>query len=96
MGYYVNPEDCTKEEWLDKHGELINPKNLVDIPPDTLPVCLVDNGYMTAAGIAYDKQEMEEFLAPDHGPQRPRTWYLVRKELLKPFMDEMIYNAPWE
>jgi hypothetical protein len=40
-------------------------------------VCVVHNGAFDAAGYAFDENEMNAFLAPDYGSQRPRTWLLV-------------------
>jgi len=60
MGYYINPVNgMSKEDWLYK----------------TFPVCLVDNGLFKAAGIAFDKRELEIFLNPDD--HRPKDWFLV-------------------
>lgn len=84
MGAYINPKDgIEKEDFLEKHGTEIE-----DIQPvlDTgiekilrtdqvLPVCLVDNGVFTAAGIAYDDRELQEFANPRDG--RDKRWYLV-------------------
>ena len=68
MGFYVNPSDMTKEEWLQKHGQ-ITETPVWPAPEGTIPVCLIDNGPFTAAGIAYCEQEFYEFLAPDSTPE---------------------------
>ena len=88
MGYYINPTDgLTKEEFLAKYGTKISPVmaaefNYID---DTgyLPVCWVNNGPFTAAAIAIDQREMDEFQAPD---PRPKKWYFVPKSVLNPFL----------
>lgn len=85
MGYYINPEDCSKEEWLIVNAQrLANPQGF-DFSGNKLPVVLVNNGPFTAAGIAYDKRELDAFLYPDH---RKKIWYEVEKEKLKPWYKE--------
>ena len=75
MGYYIDPEDMSKEAWLEQHGELL-PDEEFDIQGDPKfsryqingreygVVCLIDNGWMTAAGIAYDDRELAVFAQP--------------------------------
>ncbi len=66
MGYYVDPPTGTKEEWLDFHGVEVMPGDLSwGHSPDTVLVCLVDNGPFTAAGICYNEAEFNEFRALD-------------------------------
>jgi len=59
------------------HGILLTPlpewKKIVSDYPDCLPVCLINNGPFSAAGVAYCEQEFEEFKVPDG---RPRVWFL--------------------
>jgi hypothetical protein len=64
MGIYVNPRDgLTKEAWLAMHGDrTLGP---CEITAEHLPVCLVDNGLFTAAGVAYTPRELEAFQQPD-------------------------------
>jgi hypothetical protein len=84
MGYYVNPVGMSKEQWLAKFAidEGNNPPSSVSVFPDTLPVCLINNGFFTAAGIAYDDEELAAFADPTD--PRQRRWYIVPKaELLK-------------
>ena len=76
MGFYINPPEGTKEDWLLRNGQaMISP----DWPPPEgqVLVCMVDNGPFRAAGICYDKSEWEEFTAPD---SRSKEWYLVPRE----------------
>lgn len=84
MGYYINPSDMTKEEFLAKHGKPLSQSTIeaFNYNGDTLPVCLVDNGIFTAAGIAYSFNEAQAFLHPDH---RPKQWFEVSREDLKPY-----------
>jgi hypothetical protein len=89
MGYYINPSDgSSKESWLEKHGEplsLLEVKEF-DFNKGSLPVCLVDNGDFTAAGIAYDSGEKDYFLDSSHD-SRPKAWFSVKKDLLKEWYD---------
>jgi len=88
MGYYINPPDMTKEQFLINYGVLIKESDLksasFDFTNGPLPVCLVDNGPFRAAGICYDAGELEAFSAP--GDNRPRRWYLVDKVHLQPYL----------
>lgn len=86
MGYYINPEDMEKEKWLATYGNLISAEQALKHSAgenDQLVVCLIDNNMFTAAGIAYDDRERDAFMMPDN---RNKKWYLVDKELLKPYM----------
>jgi len=84
MGYYINPKDCSKEIWLDNHSSdlpNLTPPNWeklqkeIDHGNHLLPVCLVNNGPFTAAGICYNQRELEEFSDPRD--YRSKLWYLV-------------------
>ena len=72
MGYYINPPNETKEEWLNDNGlEVTGPEwgLLASNFPGGVYVCLVDNGPFTAAGICYNEAEFNEFRAPDPTPE---------------------------
>jgi hypothetical protein len=80
MGYYINPKDCTKEDWLDRYGRSITAAHAkAHTAGSDVAVCLVDNGEFTAAGIAFDDRERDQFARPDG---RPKKWYLASRELL--------------
>ncbi len=67
MGCYINPSEMTKEKWLEKYGQVtVTPA--WPAPEGTIPVCLIDNGPFTAAGICYSEREFKEFAAPDATP----------------------------
>lgn len=77
MGYYVNPPNETKEQFLAQHGEPYQDGQTAyeAAGPDSRAVCLVGNGIFTAAAIVYDERELTEFtLATD---LRPKQWYVV-------------------
>jgi hypothetical protein len=78
MGCYVNPVEQSKEQWLEENGTLV-PGPIVP-SQEFLPVCLVDNGYFTAAGIGFDQREVDAFSYPD---PRPKKWYKVARDKLR-------------
>ena len=86
MGYYINPENETKEAFLKRVGQKVTaPMKWEDIPEGYLPVQLIDNGWMTAAAIGYSKGEFEHF--QDSDATRTKTDYLVKIEDLIPVAD---------
>lgn len=93
MGAYVNPaNDQSKESWLRENATLAGhsqaPRTVNDVP-NHLPVCLVDNGLFTAAGIAFDERELAEFSYYDG---RPKEWYWVETEkLMNPNVSDLHY-----
>ncbi len=79
MGYYVNPETETKEEFLTRVGERVTSPTYPTNPTKAI-VALVDNGLFSAAGICYSRRELEAFTSPTD--RRPRSFYLVAKNEL--------------
>lgn len=77
MGYYINPKNMSKEEWLsENHSEVLKeaPSSNIRINSDgskDMAVVLVDNGAFTAAGVAYSQDELNAFTANknDHRPK---------------------------
>ena len=92
MGYYINPPGQTKEQWLKAYAIEIGENGARShTAGDNLVVCLVDNGWMTAAGICYDDHERDMFMLPDtDGHQRPRKWYVVSRAQLSPYLPERL------
>ncbi len=87
MGYYVNPQEGTKESFLKEKGIEV-PANFQfgETPKGMLPVILVKNPGFTAAAIAYSEREFAAFTDPkDH---RPKMIFLVLLEDLLPVTDE--------
>lgn len=74
MGYYLNPTDMPKELWLEQNAEGHREPFARHYDPETdrVAVCLVDNGMFTAAGVAYNQEELRAFARPDG---RPKTWW---------------------
>ncbi|MCX6778630.1 MAG: hypothetical protein NTU97_00145 [Candidatus Magasanikbacteria bacterium] len=77
MGQYVNPPHGTKETWLNANGIMAPMSRITwsDVPTGMLPVILVNNGAFTAAGVAYDKDELAAFQTPSD--TRPRKVFFV-------------------
>lgn len=75
MGYYINPRDTSKEEWLREHGELT--AGPCEITETHLPVVLVNNGPFNAAGVGVNAGEVEAFTQPTDF--RPKKWYRVSR-----------------
>lgn len=80
MGFYINPENQTKERWL------VNEAQFLSSAPPTFPeskdevlVCLVDNGPFTAAGIAFDEDEMKAFIGPNND-ERAKFWFVAPRD----------------
>lgn len=80
MGYYVNPRNMSKEEWLAKHGTPCLRITHDEVPKNKMLVALINNGPFTAAGVAYSAREHEEFTRTDD--RRPKSYYLVDKDVL--------------
>ncbi len=92
MGFYINPKGESKEQFLQSKGKRIGEREAIafrEFKGDALPVCLVDNVAFTAAGIAYCREERDEFAHPD---PRDKKWYLVPKADLKPFAPDQALN----
>jgi len=79
MGYYINPVDMEKEEWLTKNA--LSELNKEDLKifnfnqTQTRPVCLLNNGFFTAAGIAFNERELNVFASEED--TRPKKFYEV-------------------
>lgn len=88
MGYYINPRNQTKEQFLLEKGVPISSYNLqyFDFRSDKLPVCLVDNVIFTAAGILYNQKEIQAFTDPYDS--RPKEFFLVKRSDLVDYYKE--------
>lgn len=86
MGYYVNPPDQSKESFLRQNGRAVSVSEAREsfATGVEMPVVLMDNGMFTAAGIGFSLAEFDAFTHPSD--TRPKTIFLVKKELLQPYM----------
>lgn len=87
MGVYINPKDATKEEWLTANAEMICWDRVPEWNNENLPVCLVDNGAFTAAGVAFDARELEAFT--QESDYRPKCWFVVKRSKLEEVEPEL-------
>lgn len=84
MGIYLNPKNMTKEAWLEQNAKRIIPGRLAlgDFPEmwekNERVVVLVDNGYFTAAAVAYSHDELRTFL--NVRDKRPKTCFVLDLE----------------
>ena len=84
MGYYINPKDETKEEFLRKNAIETTKDDFKRFTFEndlSLPVCLVDNGFFTAAGVAYSESERDAFVM--ESDNRPKRFFVCSVERLK-------------
>lgn len=76
MGYYVNPPNQTKEQFLTQKGKrLPRAPKWSDVPKGSLPVVFIDNGRFSAAAIACSEAELKEFSRNDD--PHPSIFYMV-------------------
>jgi hypothetical protein len=82
MGFYIEtPMDKGKADFLiqNHRAQEIHPPIVAN--GEMIPVCVVDNGPFEAAGIAFDRGEVDVFLG---GSPRPKRWLLMPlEEILK-------------
>lgn len=94
MGCYINPQSCTKEEWLKKNGVQL-PEAPSKILSDSLPVCLVSNFSFSAASVCYNERELEVFSDPvDY---KIKLWFSVKKVDLRKVLrvHDLHYVRDW-
>jgi len=88
MGQYINPEGEDKVDFCNRVGLPVSEETVLafdyTIPQDHLPVCVVDNGSFTAAGIADSAHERARFHYGTNG--RPYRWFLLPKSALEPYL----------
>ena len=77
MGFYINPYDKSKEQFLKEKGvEVPLTFKWSDTPEGFLPVVWVNNGWMTAAAIAPSREVFDSFF--DAGDRRPKRIFVVK------------------
>ena len=83
MGYYINPQFTTKEQWLWNNARRVLdplPPTLDCIDKDECLICLVGNDTFTAAGIIHKPSELDDWADPKD--YRPKKWYIADRELV--------------
>jgi hypothetical protein len=96
MGFYIDPSDRSKEDFLAENGTLIheNEAKTVLANGSNIPVCLVDNQAFTAALIAYSSGEIDAITDPRD--YRPKMWFSVPRENLVDFYPDALRLAEGE
>ena len=93
MGLYINPENMSKEAFLNANGTEIargedEPSITFDqAGNDEIIACFVDNGPFSALAVAYSEKEFDYFKKPDG---RYKVWYTIPKYIAEPS------SAGWE
>ena len=77
MGLYIDTGN--NETWIQEYGIKID--ETAGIEPDSLKVCVVDNIAFKAYLVLYSEQE-ERYIR-DNRDDRPKQWYVCKKEDLK-------------
>lgn len=74
-------DPATKWEFAPEYRalEIPCPTSLADIPPDSALIVVADNGWMEAAGYAYDESAFAAFTDPSD--TRPRRYILIDRDL---------------
>ena len=88
MGKYINPEDCSKEEFLREHGSPVSENRMLklDYDDNNLLCAHVDNGAFTAAIICYCHGELEYIKSSSSSEFRPIKYFLVKRKYLEDFL----------
>ena len=88
MGAYVNPEDMSKEDWLNKNAaEFQAAIPWKDVVMGYMPIVLVQNQGFTAAAIAFSPEEYSVFTNPDD--LRPKRYFYAAIKKLESVSPEL-------
>lgn len=81
MGFYFNWPDCSRKEFLERHGTHVpsGTINWCDLPAGCSPVVLIDNGFFTDVYIPYNGEELAEATRSD---RKVRTLFIVKNSIL--------------
>lgn len=85
MGYYINPTNQSKVEFCASRCREVTRAEFVNFDlahrDIELPICLIDNGFFHALGIAYNQGELEAFGRWDD--MREKHYFIAPLEILK-------------
>ena len=94
MGYYINPTDMTKEEYLEKNGKEISMMEFQGTIYQELRnsgaygVVLIQNSLFSAAMICYcEKEHKYPFEYPD---PRPKRFFILDEKYINQFLPERV------
>jgi len=96
MGYYIDPKNETKEEFLEREGIEITESEFSAFAfhEEALLVVLVDNGDFTAAIICYNDRELEYVQTSIDRDYRPKKFYVVDKVDVKKYLGQCEKTHP--
>jgi hypothetical protein len=88
MGKYINPDDETKEAFVNREGKEISVEEvaLLEFETDSLLCCLVDNGLFTAGLICYCDNELKYIQRSLFDDDRPKRFYMIDKSKLEEWL----------
>jgi len=88
MGKYINPEDCSKEVFLNTYGSPVDEDDVEGIvyDDDNLLCAHVDNGAFTAALICYCKEELDYIKRSIKDDTRAIIFWQVERKHLEDFL----------
>ncbi len=70
MGYYINPSEETKEDWVKKNAKFFD-GGWDEVPEGSTLLVWMDNGPFTALAIIYSEKELQAFFrGDDNRPKR--------------------------
>jgi len=79
MGFYIDPEHVTKEQWALAWCTKAKKCNSVnEVPEGMALLCYVDNGGFSALGVITSERERKAWLMP--GDLRPKVFLFAKKE----------------
>lgn len=87
MGAYINPHNCSKEQWLTQFATATD--GPCEITETQVPVCWVNNGPFSAAAIGFDQGEISALQREDG---RPKRWFKVSRTLAREVSDLASYE----
>jgi len=93
MGAYINPIKGTKEQFLIEKASIITEEEFksFDYSDKTrMPVCLVQNDFFSAAGVAYSIEENQSFT--HENDIRPKQYFIAKVSDLLEVSDIKMYN----
>lgn len=88
MGWYLNPTEITKHEFVEQHAQKVSyyGQRLNDIPEDKVLLCMLFNGGFEALGVGVNDAELKQWALSAPEDRRRRDYYLIDKKLVAPLL----------